>query len=446
MNRIWITCLLVFLLFAVGHAGDEMATHTGTYDTKHFTIRYRPGSRAGASVERTGAAAERDLERICAALALKTEGHYELWIYDNLSELHLLTGTEGNAGYSVGTPTDLPYRSHLPFDADQTRFHEMVHLVAADRVAFKTPNMFFNEGLANALLEYVDGVHVHAIAKWYRTRGKLRPISEMTGPPDFYAFLRAHPGLDAYDIAASWFRFLIDTFGIEKVKKYYGATAPKAAFGQDEPAIEKAWLAALDARVMRPEVETLLRQRNGEDAAFTRVTPAELPDDLLGKPTDWVSLLDTKLHPAVPAAWKRTKDGIAATWMPGTPGDWSVCELGDELLGDCVVRAKVRPAGAAGLQVRLGEENQLMLVNGTFVYRNGTPAASAPSPSMSAARKDVDLALVRQGPELSVYVDGAKILTLDAAGGTCRPGIAVVGGAATFTDVRYRKLMRSGPR
>lgn len=446
MKQTWAACILVLFLLAVGRAGDERATHTGTYDTKHFTIRYRPASRAGASVERTGAAAERDLERICAALGLKLEGRYELWLYDDLRELHLLTGTQGNAGFSTGAPADLPYRSHVPYDADQTRFHEMVHLVAADRVAFKTPSMFFNEGLANALLEHVEGVHVHAIAKWYRTRDKLPPIAKMTGAADFYAFLRAHPGLDTYDIAASWFRFLIDTHGVEKTKKYYGGAPPKAAFGVDEPAIEKAWHAALDAYVIRPEVETLLRQRNGEDAAFTRVVPAELPDDLLGKPQDWVSLLDAKLRPAVPADWKRTKDGISATWTPGTPGDWSVCELGDELLGDCIVRAKARVSGAAGLQLRLGKANQLMLVNGTFVYRDGAPVAHAPWPSMSPSRKEVDLVLVRRGTELLVYVDGAKVLGLDAAAGACLPGLAVVGGAATFTDVRYRKLPGTGPR
>jgi hypothetical protein len=446
MVRSWIACAVVLLLLTAGRAEDEKQTHTGALETRHFKIRYRPGSRAAADVEHTGAAAERDLERICEALALKVQGRYELWLYDDLREMRLLTGSEGNAGFSTGTPADLPFRSHIPYDADQTRFHEMVHLVAADRVAFKTPNMFFNEGLANALLEYVGGVHVHAIAKWYRGQKKLPPIAEMTGAADFYAFLRAHPGLDTYDIAASWFRFLLDTHGIEKVKKYYGGAAPKAAFGQDEPALEKAWLAALDAYAMRPEVETLLRQRHGEDAAFTRVVPAELPDELLGKPTDWVSLLDATLHPAVPADWKRTKDGIAATWTPGTPGDWSVCELGDELLGDCVVRAKVKPSGAGGLQVRLGQENQLMLVNGTFVYRGGAPAASAPWPSMSAARKDVDLALVRRGSELLVYVDGAKVLALDAAGGPCRPGVALVGGAATFTDVRYRKLAKTSAK
>ncbi|MCE9636886.1 MAG: hypothetical protein K8T90_14370 [Planctomycetes bacterium] len=91
---------------------------------------------------------------------------------------------------------------------------------------------------------------------------------------------------------------------------------------------------------------------------------------------------------------------------------------------------------------RAGEELNFLFGS----CRSGAPAASAPSRSMSAARKDIDLPLVRQGQELSVYVDGAKLLTLDSAGGPCRPGIAPVGGEARFTDVRYRKLSRPGPR
>src|SRR5262245_33712869 len=110
MRRLWTACTFVLLLLVVALAEDEKTTHSGTYETKHFKIHYRPNSRAGASVERTGAAAERDLERICAALGVKPDGHYDLWLYDDLRELHLLTGSEGNAGYSTGSPADLPFR------------------------------------------------------------------------------------------------------------------------------------------------------------------------------------------------------------------------------------------------------------------------------------------------------------------------------------------------
>lgn len=420
---------------AVTWAGDEQRTHTGVYEAKSVVVRYRPNSRAAASVERTAAAAERDHARIHELLDAKPKGRVQLWIYDDVEELAALTGTSGNAGFSAGDA------SHVPYDNDQTRFHELVHVVALAAIpkAGEEPrNLFFAEGLANALLVHVHGVHVHAVAKYYRGRGTLPPLAEMAGATDFYAWLVARPGLNAYDVAASWIRFLIDEHGIAKVKRYYGGAAAKVAFGQELVALEKAWHEALDAYVLRPEVETLLRQRHGEDAAFARIVPAELPAELLGKPEDWTPLLDATLHPDAASHWKRTAAGLVGG-KPGGGDGWTVCELGDERYGDCVVRAKVTTAGVP-VQLRLSDQNQGMLVNGTFLYRGGTPAASAPFPTLPQSEKSVDLALVRRAGRVQVWVAGEKILDVAAAGSPERPGIGVAFGSATFTDVRVRRL------
>src|SRR5204862_5018864 len=122
-------------------------------------------------------------------------------------------------------------------------------------------SLWFAEGLANAVLEFVSGVHVHAVAAHYARAGRLPSIAEMTGPADFYGWMRAHPGFDVYDVAASWMRFLLDAHGTAKVKRYYTGTPAKTALGIDVPAAEKAWRAMLAAYDLRPEVETLLRVR-----------------------------------------------------------------------------------------------------------------------------------------------------------------------------------------
>lgn len=426
---------LVILAAATAPAGDEQRTHSGVYETKNLVLRYRPNSRAGASVERTGTAAERDHARIHELLDVRPKGRVQLWLYDDVEELLTLTGTAGNAGFSAGDA------SHVPFDNDQTRFHEMVHVIAFATIpksGDEPRSLFFAEGLANALLVHVHGVHVHAVAKDHRLRKELPPIAEMTGAADFYAWLGAHPGFNAYDVAASWLRFLLDEHGVAKVKRYYGGAPAKAAFGQDLPALEKAWHAALDDYVLRPEVETLLRQRRGEDAPFARVGPAELPADLLGKPGEWKPLLDAKLHPDAEAHWKRTKDGLVGARSDGSH-EWTICELGDDRYGDCVVRAKVTTAGTP-VQVRLGDQNQGMLVNGTFLYRGGTPVASQPFPTLPQSAKSIDLALVRRGGRVQVWINGEKILDVAAAGPDARPGVGVAFGSVTFTDVRVRKL------
>jgi hypothetical protein len=117
-----------------------------------------------------------------------------------------------------------------------------------------------------------------------------------------------------------------------------------------------------------------------------------------------------------------------------------VLDLGTEPYGDCVVRATIKTPSPIPVQVRLGDENQVMIVNGTFIYRGEQPVASVGSPAMDASRTTTDVVLVRRGPTLDVWVDGVKALTGPASGATALPGIGLHRGAATFMDVKVRRL------
>src|SRR5262245_29852492 len=117
-----IACLsLAFLAAAV--SADPSKSHTGVVKTKRFEIRYRPGSRAAADADRQAVAAEEDLDRIAAALETTPKGPFTLWLYDDVRELWAATGTKDNAGFSSVNAT------HIPYDNDQTRLHELVHIV-----------------------------------------------------------------------------------------------------------------------------------------------------------------------------------------------------------------------------------------------------------------------------------------------------------------------------
>jgi hypothetical protein len=401
------------------HSGDSDKVLTGSLKTEHLDIRFRPGSRAGASAERTGAVAERDLARICEQLQVKNDGRYSLFLFDDIPEIWAVTKVTGNAGYSSGDT------SYIPFENDQTRFHEMVHIVAFAKVgAGKT--MFLAEGLANALLEFVHGVPVHAVAKYYRKAGALPPLAEMTGAADSYAWMRAHPALNAYDVAASWMKFLIDTHGIAKVKQYYVGKPAKTVFGADEAALEKAWLAALDKFELRPEVEALLKVRDGKGE--TGVTP-----ETFAAKDGW--------EPLVPGGTSRAwtiKDGVVTgasdSWR------WSVCEYEPaKLARDCAVVAKVRFAGAGGVQLRIGAGNQAMLLpNGLFVFDDERCVASMPEVKLPEGGGAFEFALVRRRGVLEVWLDGTKVLSTEARTGEARAGIGLVAGTATFESVKLR--------
>ncbi len=414
----------------------QESSHTASLATKHFDVRYKPGSRAGAFVEREAAEVERDYAEICAALGLEPKGRYRLFLYDDVEDLSKTTGTSGNAGFSAGDA------SHVPVGSDQTRFHELVHIVVYDRApkAGDEPrNLFVAEGLANALLEHVHGVHVHAVARYYLDQKALPSLSEMAGASDFYTWLGARPGFNAYDVAGSFFRHLLDTHGAKKTLRYYGGASSNAAFGVDAAKLERAWLEALGRFELRPEVRALLEERHGASARMIveLARPPGLPPELLGAPKDWTSLLDQPLHPQNGAEWKRERDGIVGR---SSAGEWSICELGSELIGDCAIRATIHTPQPSPLMVRLSAANQGLLVNGTFVYRNGQPHAHSPLASMDGARRRTDFVLVRRGGVLEVWIDERRALSTDAETSPATVGIGFHQGEVRFEDVRVRRF------
>jgi len=428
---------LVLLVAALGPparaaGGDAAAVLTETLKTDHFDVHVRPGSRAAAAAERTGAAAERDLAFIAEALAVKRDARFHLFLYDDLDELARITGTKGTGGFSWND------QCHVPWDNDQTRLHELVHVVAyrIPKAGDEPRNLFFAEGLANAVLEHVHGVPVHAVAAFYRRRKSLPQLAEMTGAPDFYAWLRERPGFNAYDVAGSWLLHLLREHGAEKVKRYYAGMPARRAFGADEAALEKSWHAALDRFVLRPEVETLLRQRAGEKVEFPRWEPAYAT--VLGKSEEWIPVLDADLRPGDGGSWSREGGEVKGR---AAGGDWSVCEFGTAKYGDAAVRVRVDLSGGCGaLQVRLGPGCQGMLVgNGAFVWRDGAATASNPAVALGA-RREVDLLLVRRGEIAEVWVDGRQAVTGPCGTGEAPPGVGLVNGTVVVREIAVRRL------
>lgn len=425
----------VVLLCAAAVAGPL----TGVVETSHFKVRFRPGSWAGAAADRAAAMAERDLARICSLLGIANDGSYELYLYDDVAELAAITKTQGNAGFSAGNQV------HVPFDNDQTRFHELVHVVAyrLPKTGEEPRSLFFAEGLANALLEYVHDVHVHAQAAFYRRTRKLPGLAEMTGAADFYAWLRAHPGFNGYDVAASWFRFLLDTQPVEAVRRYYTGTPAKAAFGASLAKLEKGWHRVLDGFQLRPEVETLLRQRAGEAVEF-ELYPLDpwlrLPEEVRGKDKDWTVLAATPRHSPAAERWAHA-DGA---WTGSSPdGNWVWRELGKRKLKSAAISARIRPApNCIGVQVRLGGGVQAMLVqNGVFLYdAQNRPLHASQKARLSPASPEIHILLLRRKSHARVWVDGVLVLEGRVGSEAARPGFGVALGTASFRDLKIRTV------
>lgn len=409
---------LVLLFTSLAAAQGSPLTESAT--TEHFVIRCRPGSRAEASLDRVAALVETDLAAILKELGLREFRHtIQLFLYDDVAELQRLTGVPA-AGFST------TLQSHVPHDNDQTRVHELVHVVA-EQFTERGPeprNLFVAEGLANAVLRHVNGVSVDVVAAFHRRRGDLPALGEILALTDFYAWLQQHPAVNAYDVAGSWMRFLLDQHGAAKVRQYYKGVPATKAFGKDLAAIEKAWHAHLETIKLRPGALSLLRERHGRDAAERHPTEAKLDEAILGPASAWQAL------PPETHELSGEKNR----------GDWCVKPLG-EPLGEAMVRGTAVATDACfGVRLDLGQGCQALLLRGQGAFLYVDDQCVGHDGKVQLGNQPVQIVLRRQAGKATVWVDGQLVLQGEVAAGPAALGIGCVGGPATLRAVAVRRL------
>src|SRR5262245_53628256 len=426
------SCLALGLAASLQASVPE-TTLTGVQKTQHFEIRFRPGSRAEASVDRTCTVAEEDLQTILRELDLKDFKHViRLYLYDDVAELQKLTGA-GSGGHST------TLESHLPYDNDQTRVHELVHVVAEQfpEKGSEERNLFVAEGLANGVLRFVWGVPVDAVAAFYYEREKLPALSEMmTG--DFYGWMNQHPDFNAYDVAGSFFRYLLDAHGAAKVRKYYKGVPAREAFGADLETLERRWHDHLADVKLRPGLEALLEQRLVKKTAGNR-NPAEarLGEATLGK-IQWKKMDRAQIASGDPGEWDSSGELVVSGQK--SQGNWSVARLGKDLLGDAIVRCRAEPLeGCYGVQIQLGIRCQAMVLRGQGAWLYNETGEVAHEPSVQLADRPVDIVLRRKAGKASIWVDDALVAEGEVEDTPAELGVGSVGGKARFTLIAAGK-------
>jgi hypothetical protein len=241
----------------------------------------------------------------------------------------------------------------------------------------------------------------------------------------------------SYDVAGSHVLHLLETYGPARVRRWYTGTPAREALGTDAKALEASWRKMLSAYEIRPEVALLLRQLAGETVTWQRYDG--IPRDVLGEASDWTDLTEAPLRPG-PAEWTRVAGSLQGR---NTSPEWAWCEVGERAYEDCAVRVRVLTPSPVAVQVRLGADNQVMLVNGVFLYRGDTPVAASQVARMDAQRHTTDLLVVRRASRIRVWVDGRLALEAPSVEGPARPGVGVHTGQADFQDLRVRALPRS---
>ena len=424
--------------------GESVEALSARSATEHFLIHHREGSRAGAAVDRVAALIEPEYERILRALearGLVDESEpFHLFLYDDLEELERITGVSGTGGFSTGR------ESHIPYDNDQTRLHEVVHIVAAamPTVGPEERNLFLVEGVANAVLEFVHGTHVHAVAAFDRQTDQLPELETLLGQADYYQYLSEHPHFNGYDVGGSFMLFLLEAYNRKRVMRFYHGVPFRKALGVSLEQAERNWHALLDSYPLRPGLKTLLAERRGDSAEFTTYAPpepvtGELPEELLGTPDQWTELLAV-LEPAdMTGTWKL--NGEVARGDNASASDWSLCQVPGRLYTDCVLRASIRPGSSCwGVQLRLGAECQAMVLGqGAFIYYQEQHGIAF-SDKHKLGRQELDLVLrVRDGTS-EVWINGVHVLEANTPVKPAAVGLGLVGGQAEFREFRVRPL------
>lgn len=207
-----------------------------TRQAKYFTLHYKkPNSEAKQKlIDQIFASAEFHSEDL--AKILQAEGtHVELYIYPSRREKKLWFGGDGTDITDVKTPSVHIIAETWPHG---TLRHELVHAMASSFAFYGLgfhPNMGFTEGLATALAPTEDEVSLHSGAANILRSAKINP--EKLFSPMFWG----ESGRRAYTVAGSLIKFLIDNYGIEKVKALYSGASWESTFGRENGSIIADW-------------------------------------------------------------------------------------------------------------------------------------------------------------------------------------------------------------
>ena len=325
-----------------------METLTGVKETPSIIFHYRPD----VAEEQLAEAVKINLGRFAECkklLKMDLEGRVHIFLYQDVEDLQKTTGFEVG-GFATGT-----HSIHQPLDFDSV--HELVHIFSLQFPSGEdeVTELFFVEGLATMLAVEDEGVPIHTWAAVFKSVGKL---------PDLIPYRKSWPegtpdGVHPYYVPASFVGYLIEAYGIEKVKRWYvNCTEAHMFFGKTFRRLERDWLAWLDEQVIEPEHRAHALKRFGLTAVPEAYLAADGTNLFNGMTIDG-------LDAEKPAAWK-----VEGGLLIGDHSDgWTLLDSEHEFDVNVGVRMRFRLVKGNAVQVRLnradGSDNHANLATWT---------------------------------------------------------------------------------
>jgi hypothetical protein len=217
--------------------------------TKHFDIFCFKDSTAENDIEEIAEHRDRGFHEICRFLGKDSDGRIRMILFEDAATKYSHTGHEG-AGWATGNTVVEIYNEKQKLDP----YHETAHILMR---AYGSPPALFNEGFATYISERLAS---HALAAmgggessiYERVRelsgkGELIPLEELLTYTEIGSG-KTNPPV-AYPEAASFVKFLVETYGKERFLKAYRTlrnSNDKATQQQNVKSLEKIYDKSLD--------------------------------------------------------------------------------------------------------------------------------------------------------------------------------------------------------
>jgi hypothetical protein len=370
-----------------------------------------------------------DLEK---AMEMEYRGRMHVFLHRDIPRLNELTGSPAPA-FSNGTSS-----THIAHDYDDA--HEMVHLFALQIPTDEEsvpPDAFFVEGLATALMREDAGTAIDDYAAVYLQVSRMPRLVDLRR--NWWKF--KEPGVHPYHVAGSFVSFLIDEFGIEKVKRLYTHCLEcQGVLGRSFARLEREWWEWLMRRRVDRATRLKLLARFGYGEK--NLLPAELANARGLKLFDHGSLKGWVLEH--PQSWRVEKGLLVGE----TDGPWHRVHTKKTWKGDMAVRVRLRLVSGNAVQVRVNRDDTraseaILATWQTYLYQTapGGGGVLAQSPYKILPGRWIELVLVNRGGFGRVYADGLLIIEgpgLPTNAGSV--GLCVERGRLEVRDVEVLRL------
>jgi tetratricopeptide (TPR) repeat protein len=245
-----IMCTLWLFRYSLGFesSGEHIAQVLGReYTTQHFRIIYSGGDFSDEEMNIVAATHEFRFHQVTAALQISYRGKITSFIYPDAEMKRRFIGT-GNTNIAK------PWRKEIHLNKDSwegTLKHELVHVIAGE-AGMPVIKAHYNIGLTEGLATAIDNefgnrtLHEYAAAmlKFKLIADPVRLIK-----PVGFAFQASSV---SYVMMGSFCRFLIDRYGILRLKELYGGGNVEKIYGMPYEKLIDEWQHYLE-RVEVPE-------------------------------------------------------------------------------------------------------------------------------------------------------------------------------------------------